>query len=158
MSNIFFTLYIKIKKVKVVIKYKNLLDYGTCRWSFILMYIYKREISLMKINFVLFLHSNSSFLYSSLIILLFYNTLSTWHSEYIEKEKNTQDRKENKCSRYVCSNLILFEWNMNSMHYIIIEWYIKGDRIKHISQKHYLLQYSRNSLKYVNSKIFVLFY
>ena len=28
MSNIFFTFYIKIKKVKVVIKYENLLDYG----------------------------------------------------------------------------------------------------------------------------------
>ena len=63
---------------------------------------YKREMLLMKIYLILFLHPILLFFeylclffhFFLFLILLFYNTLSARCFEYIEKEKNTRGRKE----------------------------------------------------------------
>ena len=59
-------------------KYENLSDYGNL-WMIIHIDIYlfvnpyKREIPLMKINYILFLHSNFSFLFSSSFFCCIYS-------------------------------------------------------------------------------------
>ena len=92
------TNYLNFNTNNHVIKYKNLSNYGNL-WMIIhidiyfFVTLYKREIPLMKIHLILFLHSNFSFLFSSPFTLLFYNTLSTRRSEYIENTLSIYKRR-----------------------------------------------------------------